>query len=128
MLRTGALLDVSSASREVLGLTAGQSFVVWAPGGCHHLRLTGITKTRRLPEAKHWRPSGRCVPGRVRNNGAFPRASTPCRYVLLADLGADRDRTREALARHLPSGLLVQQPGARTALADETLSAATGAA
>ncbi len=113
----GAFLDAGLA--EALGLTAGQSFVVWAPGGCHRLRLTGITKTR-LPEAN---TGGRLVVALpvAQEIMALPQRVNAV-HVLLAD-GADRDRTREALARHLPSGLLVQQPGARTALADETLSA-----
>jgi putative ABC transport system permease protein len=110
-------LDPGTA--EALGVKPGDRLRAWALTGLTELRLAGVV-----------RPASTAAPGGIlvvsladgrRLLGMGSRVNSI--QVVLAD-EADPNQVREEISRRLPSGVLVQPPGQRAALARATLLSA----
>jgi putative ABC transport system permease protein len=112
-----ALLDANLA--QALGLTSGESLVVWFPSGPATLHVTGLLKAQRGGAR-----GGRLVVSLAGAQRLFALAGrVNSLQVRLAD-GADSTRVQAELTRRLPAGLVVQPPGTRGVLGHQTLLAA----
>jgi putative ABC transport system permease protein len=114
----GALMDGSLA--DALGLTAGQTFFVWAPAGRTPLRLAGILPARADAAAT----GGRMIVPLACAQRLFGLAGRVNSLRVRLTDRADGEQVREEVSRRLPAGLVVQPPGARAALGRDTLLAA----